>query len=289
METNETYRNYEDALAKFVIGYNKNIILDSVTVHSLDILDQAMDQVEKGLNTIVSAFEEMRASSESNSENTNRIDSMMGEILVKNGAMNTSIATRVEEIKTASENAKAIAALFEELKQKTTNVASITGSIQDVSDRTGILAINASIEAARAGSVGKGFRIIANEVRTLANQTGAFAKQIDSNIGEFQTTVDRINGQMTEFIELFSRFRASFGEVLENFNENAKTIDGAGKSLSEITGSIREEALALNAGLESLEEVNNSMKDTHAILGVIQTSHTYLDTLLTRDAGETGL
>ena len=289
MENNDAYHNYEDALAKFVIGYNKNIILNSVTVHSLEILDHAMDQVEKGLNTIVSAFEEMRASSESNSENTNRIDSMMGEILVKNGAMNTSIAARVEEIGTASENAKAIAALFEELKQKTKNVAGITGSIQDVSDRTGILAINASIEAARAGSVGKGFRIIANEVRTLANQTGAFAKQIDSNIGEFQTTVDRINGQMSEFIELFSRFRASFGEVLANFNENAKTIDGAGKSLSEITGSIREEALALNAGLESLEEVNNSMKDTHAILGVIQTSHTFLDTLLTRDASETGL
>ena len=277
------------ALDKFIIGYNKNIILNSVTVHSLEILDQSMDQVENGLNTIVSAFEEMRASSESTSDNTNRIDSMMGEILAKNGTMNTSIAARVEEIGAASENAKAIAALFEELKQKTKNVAGITGSIQDVSDRTGILAINASIEAARAGSVGKGFRIIANEVRTLANQTGAFAKEIDSNIGEFQTTVDRINGQMSEFIELFSRFRTSFAEVLTNFSENAKTIDGAGKSLSEITGSIREESLALNAGLESLEEVNDSMKDTHAILGVIQTSHTYLDTLLAKDAGETGL
>jgi len=288
METNETYHNYEDALAKFIIGYNKNIILNSVTVHSLEILDQSMDQVEKGLNTIVSAFEEMRASSESNSDNTNRIDSMMGEILAKNETMNTSIAARVEEIGTTSENAKAIAALFEELKEKTKNVAGITGSIQDVSDRTGILAINASIEAARAGSVGKGFRIIANEVRTLATQTGAFAKQIETNIGEFQTTVDHINGQMSEFIELFSRFRTSFGEVLANFSENAKTIDGAGRSLSEITGSIREESLALNAGLESLEEVNGSMKDTHAILGVIQSSHTYLDTLLTRDAGETG-
>lgn len=283
METNDIGRNYEDALAKFVVGYNKSMTLNPVTIHSLEILDEAMGQVEKGLNTIVSAFEEMRAGSNSTSANTGRIDSMMGEILSKNASMDASIAARMKELETASTNAKSIAELFGELQEKTGNIAGITGSIQDVSDRTGILAINASIEAARAGTVGKGFRIIANEVRTLANQTGDFAKQIDTNIGEFRTTVDRIDRQMAEFIELFSRFRESFGDVLGNFSENAKTIDEAGHSLSEITGAIREEAAALNDGLTSLESVNDSMRDTHAILGVIQSSHAYLDTLLGKE------
>jgi Methyl-accepting chemotaxis protein len=286
MEQTETGRNYEDAIEKFVVGYNKSIILNSVTIHSLEILDEAMGQVEQGLNTIVSAFEEMRATSSSTSENAGRIDMMMGEILAKNSAMDKGIAERVTEIEHAAGNARSIAVLFEELKQKAESVAGITGSIQDVSDRTGILAINASIEAARAGTVGRGFRIIANEVRTLATQTGDFAKQIETNIGEFQSTVETINKQMGEFIDLFSRFKTSFGDVLANFNENARTIDQAGKSLSEITGSIREEAKALDDGLGSLETVNDSMRDTHAVLGVIQTSHVYLDTLLDRGASQ---
>ncbi len=289
METTDVSRNYEDAIGKFVVGYNKSIILNSVTLHSLDILDEAMGQVERGLNTIVSAFEEMRATSSSTSDNAGRIDTMMAEILAKNNTMDKGIEQRVREIENAANNARSIANLFEELKEKTKNVAGITGSIQDVSDRTGILAINASIEAARAGTVGRGFRIIANEVRNLANQTGDFAKQIETNIGEFQTTVETINKQMGDFSDLFSRFKVSFSEILANFSENAKTIDQAGKSLSEITGSIKEEVLALNEGVISLEHVNDSMRDTHAILGVIQSSHAFLDTLLAKDDDSMGM
>jgi methyl-accepting chemotaxis protein len=280
----ELVKNYSDAIDQFVIGYNKGIILNTVTLNSLDILDSAIAQVEGGLNTIVSAFEEMRAGSTSTSANIDRIDGIMGGILANNRTMDTGIAERMKEIEHASDNAKAIAALFTELKAKTQSVAGMTGAIQDVSDRTGILAINASIEAARAGTVGKGFRIIANEVRTLATQTGNFAQQIEKSIGEFQTTVDAINGQMNEFIELFSRFRGSFGEVLTNFSENARTINEAGASLSEITGAVKEESLALNEGLNSLEKVNESMRETHAILGVVQSSHKSLDELLDQGA-----
>lgn len=280
METKELAQNYEDALARLAIGYNKSVILGPVTAHSLEILDEAMGQVERGLNTIVSAFEEMRAGSNSTSENAGRIDTMMGEILAKNGSMDKDIEGRIADIERAAADAKAIGALFNELKKRTESVAGITDSIQDVSDRTGILAINASIEAARAGSVGWGFRIIANEVRTLANQTGDFAKQIDTSVAEFQKTVDAISGKMDEFNELFSRFKTSFSDVLASFSENARTIDRAGSSLSEITGAIREEAAALNDGLSSLESVNDSMHETHAILGVVKSSNEFLGRLL---------
>ncbi|HNY17968.1 MAG TPA: methyl-accepting chemotaxis protein [Treponemataceae bacterium] len=280
METKELERNYEDALARLAIGYNKSVILSPVTAHSLEILDEAMGQVERGLNTIVSAFEEMRAGSNSTSENAGRIDAMMGEILAKNGSMDRDIEGRIADIERAAADAKAIGALFDELKKRTESVAGITGSIQDVSDRTGILAINASIEAARAGTVGRGFRIIANEVRSLANQTGDFAKQIDASVAEFQKTVDAISGKMDEFNDLFSRFKTSFSGVLTSFSENARTIDRAGSSLSEITGAIREEAAALNDGLSSLESVNDSMHETHAILGVVKTSNEFLGQLL---------
>jgi len=284
MNTDELARNYGDALDRFVVGYNKGIVQSSVTLNSLDVLDGSMGQVERGLDTIVSAFEEMRASSASNSENTKNIDELMAAILSKNGSMDREIALRMEELKSAAAASQNIAALFAELEEKTRNIAGMTGGIKDVSERTGILAINASIEAARAGAVGKGFRIIANEVRNLANQTGDFAKNIESNIGEFQVAVQAINAQMNEFTELLARFRASFSDVLVTFGENAKTLDTAGQSLSGITASIREEALALNDGLASLERVNDSMHETHVILDVLQRSHENLDHLLNRSS-----
>ncbi|HTX73759.1 MAG TPA: methyl-accepting chemotaxis protein, partial [Rectinemataceae bacterium] len=209
-------------------------------------------------------------------------DGMMSEILVKNTTMDTGVARRMEDVERAAEDARRIGLLFGDLQAKTARIADVTVSIRDVSDRTNILAINASIEAARAGSVGKGFRIIANEVRTLAGQTGDFAKQIESTIAEFKDSVQSIDDRMRGFLELLERFRGSFSEILANFQENAASVEKAGQFLSEIAGSIKEESQALTDGLGSLETIATGMKDTHAVFHSLASSHSFLDSLLAR-------
>lgn len=276
----EIIQNFTDIVDKTVVRFNKSIVLDFVTTHSFEIIDEAVVQLQKGFDTIVAAFEEIQASGTASSSNTGRVNTMMSDILNNNKKLQSEINERVSEIEEASVNAKNAASNFELLKEKTSDVAGMLAGIQDVSVKTGILAINASIEAARAGKVGSGFRIIANEVRTLATQTGEATKKIEAKLSEFRETVDEINKDMTLFIELFSRFQQSFTEVLNNFNQNASTLDQAGNSLSEIAGAVQEQAGAMKDGLDSLEKVNGSLHDTHAILDVIQTSYSFLDTLL---------
>jgi methyl-accepting chemotaxis protein len=186
------------------------------------------------------------------------------------------------DIEKASADAKAIAGLFDTLRVKSESISSVALSIRDVSDRTNILAINASIESARAGAVGRGFRIIANEVRNLAGQTGDFAKQIEGTIGEFGRSVSQIDAAMKDFTALLERFRASLSDVLTNFQENARQIDDAGQLLSQISGAIKEETLALTEGLGSLEAISTSMQDTQAVFGALSTSYGFLDGLLTK-------
>lgn len=274
--------NYATAIKRFVVGYNKSVVLNSVTQHSLDILNDAMSDIERGLTSIVAAFEEIRATSGSTASNADRIDGMMAEILSGNAGAERGIAERMDDVERGVATAKEIGSMFGLLKERTASVAGITSSIQDVSDRTNILAINASIEAARAGSVGKGFRIIANEVRALAGQTGDFAKQIESNLGEFSGAVSAISGRMDEFVAMFTRFRESFGEVSAAFKENAESARQAGQFLAQITGAIREETLALGDGLHSLERISANVKDTHAVFGALKSSHAFLDKLLDR-------
>ena len=277
---NEIIQNFTDIVDKTVVRFNKSIVLDFVTTHSFEIIDEAVVQLQKGFDTIVAAFEEIQASGTASSSNTGRVNTMMSDILNNNKKLQSEINERVSEIEEASVNAKNAASNFELLKEKTADVAGMLAGIQDVSVKTGILAINASIEAARAGKVGSGFRIIANEVRALATQTGESTKKIEEKLTEFRETVDEINKDMTLFIELFSRFQQSFTEVLNNFNQNASTLDRAGNSLSEIAAAVQEQAGAMKDGLDSLEKVNGSLHDTHTILDVIQTSYSFLDTLL---------
>ena len=280
MSENAVIQNFTDAINKTVVRYHKSVVLDFVTTRSFEIIAQSMKRLQSGFDTIVSAFEEIQATGSTSSANTGRVNGMMSDILNSNKKLHAEINERVGELEEASVNARNAASSFEVLKERTADVADMLAGIQDVSVKTGILAINASIEAARAGKVGSGFRIIANEVRSLATQTGDFTQKIEAKLNEFRASVDEINKSMTLFIELFSRFQQSFTGVLNNFNENAETLNNAGNSLAEITASVKEQALAMQEGLHSLEKVNGSLHDTQAILEVVQTSHAFLDTLL---------
>lgn len=275
--------NYAVAMRRFTTGYNKGVVLSSVTRHSLEILDESMERIDAGLSAVVAAFEEIRATSGSTAANAERIDSMMADVLAGNAGLAAGITERMGDVERGAAVAKDLGARFDGLKAKTEGVAGITGAIQDVSDRTNILAINASIEAARAGSVGKGFRIIANEVRTLAGQTNDFAKQIEASLGELTGAVGDIAARMDEFVQLFSRFRESFAEVRANSDENAGSLQRAGDFLRQISGAIREETTALGDGLHSLEAISSSVKETHAVFGGLRSSHEFLDTLLDKE------
>ncbi len=276
--------NYAEAIRRFTVGYNKGIVLSSITRHSMEILDDSMDHIESGLSAVVAAFEEIRATSGSTSANAERIDAMMADVLGGNAGLASGITERMGDVERGVAVARNLGSMFEALRTKTNGVAGITGAIQDVSDRTNILAINASIEAARAGSVGKGFRIIANEVRTLAGQTSDFARQIETSLGELSGAVGDIAARMDEFVALFTRFRESFAEVRANSDENAGSLEQAGRFLQEISGAIKEETVALGDGLHSLESISANVKETHAVFGALRSSHEFLDTLLDKES-----
>jgi methyl-accepting chemotaxis protein len=285
MEATDTFDNQSLALRRFVKGYNKSVVLHSVTLRSLDIIGHNMARIGENLSSIVSAFEEIRATSQTTSGNADRIDTMMDDILTKNAKTGEGISERVAEVDKAANGAARLSTLFTQLTEKAGSIASATGDIKDVSDRTNILAINASIEAARAGSVGKGFRIIANEVRTLAGQTGDFAKSIETTIDDFQAVVGEISTELHGFTQMLGSFRESFGEVLESFRDNAQSVDKAGGLLGQISSSIREETSALTDGLTSLESISTSLTDARVVFGALLQTYGNLDKILDKEGG----
>jgi methyl-accepting chemotaxis protein len=281
----DSFDNQALAIRRFVKGYHKGIVLNTVTLNSLDIIGHNMDRIGDNLSAIVSAFEEIRATSQTTAGNTDRIDSMMDGILTKNGVTGDGISERVSDVDRAADGASRLSTLFAQLTQKASSIASATEEIKDVSDRTNILAINASIEAARAGAVGKGFRIIANEVRSLAGQTGDFAKSIESTIDDFQGVVGDISTELDGFTKMLSAFRESFRQILDSYRDNAGAIDEAGTLLGQISGSIHEETSALTDGLSSLEAISTSLTDTRVVFGALIKTYGNLDHILDKEGG----
>ena len=276
--------NYSDLIDKIVVSYNKGMVLDFITTHSFQIIDESMKNLQEKFNTILSGFEEIQKESSSSAANTSHVETILSQIIDNRQKLQKEIHKRVGEIDEAAQNAQNTASAFETLKEKTGEVEEMLAGIQDVSVKTGILAINATIEAARAGKVGSGFRIIANEVRTLATQTGDFTKKIEAKLEELQDSVSEINRNMSGFIRLFSKFQKSFNGVLNNFDQNSITINEANDLLTEIIASIKEQDVTIHQGFDSLKKIDEFLRNTSTILDVVQASHSHLGTLLQKNS-----
>lgn len=273
-------QNFADLVDKIVVKYNKGVVLDYVTRHSFQIIKSSMEQLEERFETILSVFEEIQKESSFSAENASHVDDLLDTVLNGRKTLQKEIHSRLGEIDEAATTARTTATSFETLKEHTGEVKAMVSDIQNISIKTGILAINASIEAAHAGKAGDGFRIIANEVRNLSTQTGTFAKMIEAKMAELQSSVTSISESMSLFISLFSKFQKSFTGILATYDKNSETLDAAGLSLAEISSSIKEQDTTIHGGFSSLKEIENFLKETSAVLEVVQTSHRHLGTLL---------
>ncbi len=133
--TTTSFENSSLAIRRFVKGYNKSIVLNTVTLRSLDIIGYNIERIGASLSNIVAAFEEIQVTSQNTSKNADRIDQMMDGILSKNSSTGEEITQRVQDINKAADGAARISALFMDLAEKAKSITSITGAIQDVSDR----------------------------------------------------------------------------------------------------------------------------------------------------------
>ncbi|AIW88843.1 chemotaxis protein [Treponema sp. OMZ 838] len=273
-------QNFADLVDKIVVKYNKGVVLDYVTRHSFQIINSSMEQLEQRFETILSVFEEIQKESSSSAANANHVDDLLDAVLSGRKTLQKEIHNRLGEIDEAAATARTTAASFETLKEHTGEVKAMVSDIQNISIKTGILAINASIEAAHAGKAGDGFRIIANEVRNLSTKTGTFAKMIETKMAELQSSVKSISESMTLFISLFSKFQESFTGILSTYDKNSETLDAAGLALAEISSSIKEQDTTIHGGFSSLKDIEAFLKETSAVLEVVQTSHQHLGTLL---------
>ena len=151
---------------------------------------------------------------------------------------------------TVTESAKVVTRLGERSYEIGQIVATITG----IAEQTNLLALNAAIEAARAGEQGRGFAVVADEVRKLAEQSGEAAKQIAQMIAEIQ-------GETDQAVQ-------SMNNGAEEVKHGTAAVDAAGKSFADIFGAIheiseqmREVSTVMEEMAKGSEQIVSSMQD----------------------------
>lgn len=134
--------------------------------------------------------------------------------------------------------------------------------IQNISDQTNLLALNAAIEAARAGEAGRGFSVVAEEIRKLAEQSGAFSSEIKRDIKELKENSENAVKVMEKVVQIINDQETSVQTTEEKFESIASSIDDIRKVLRLLNDSSvkmnenKEKIIELTQNLSAISEEN---------------------------------
>ena len=172
-----------------------------------------------------------------------------------------SLVTKaVAAINQVSESADALEHEVGELNMQAGEIGRIIGVINDIADQTNLLALNAAIEAARAGEAGRGFAVVADEVRKLAEKTVAATKEVEEAIGTIQ---DRSQHAMAAMHQTSGQV----GESTTLSNQAGDALQVIMESVRDMVGRITQIATAAEEQSAAAEEIKRQIGDIADIAG----------------------
>jgi methyl-accepting chemotaxis protein len=280
------------------ISGNSNNLNDTSKRVSVSVSD-----VEKNVGEVSSAMQQMSATMEETSSaignirtSMSNIDDSMVEFTKKaqNGSnLSKDVLGKSEMINGKVQKDKAdamrqVANIQEEMQEKirqskaVEEINALTEQIIDITDQTKLLALNASIEAARAGDTGKGFAVVAGEMGKLAENSSKAAEQIGIVSNNVVKAVSELADKASQMIELMNTVAMQgYDKLIETsdyYNGNIEQLNGMLEDFAESTGLLRDTITNVNI---SVEDVNTAITEsTDAITDVTGVAVSLADSMV---------
>lgn len=232
----------------------------------MNMVTEATRQISDGVQGLSATTEEVNASSEEIVSTTIELEEKTND----GKRSSAEIQKRAFEIKTrARKSIENTTVIFADKNEKilkaieqgriVKEVEKMANSIESIASQTNLLSLNAAIEAARAGEAGRGFAIVAEEVRKLAEQSSQTVTNITSMVGQVQNAFDRLSLSSAEILDFIEK------EVKPDYQLLFETSTQYEKDAEAIQDMSREISLGTETITETIKQVNGAIQSVSAL------------------------
>ena len=173
----------------------------------------------------------------------------------------------VEEMHLIQQKVTVIADSMREFVNSTGKINAMTQQVKEIADQTNLLALNAAIEAARAGEQGRGFAVVADEVRKLAEKSGASASQIDEVTGQIQSQSELLSSSIDQGLATIATSVGKASEVKNALQRAHNHVAESNTGINDITASTKEQEIASSEIARNMERVAQVTEENNAAAG----------------------